>query len=315
MRGEAEDVLAVLDQIAALSPDIAVLRGIDYDHDLAALRLMQQELAARGHPMAYRFALRPNAGEPTRFDLDRDGRFGRARDKQGFGFFRGNGGMAILSRHPILGDQVRDMSDLLWVDLPNAIFPVVDDGPYYTQAEIAILRLHTVGAWEVPIQLPKGQLRILTSHAGPPVFDGPEDRNGLRNAAEIAFWEQYIAGALGDPPARPFMLAAGLNADPNDGEGAHDTIRDLLSLEQIRDPLPSSEGARQAADTGHLSGPQYDTVDWPSDRNYPGNLRIDYILPDASLSVVAAGVDWPVEPPASGFGSAHRPVWIDIEMQ
>ena len=38
-------------------------------------------------------------------------------------------------------------------------------------------------------------MHVLVSHPTPPTFDGPEDRNGLRNADEIAFWKQYVAVA------------------------------------------------------------------------------------------------------------------------
>ena len=33
---------------------------------------------------------------------------------------------------------------------------------------------------------------FLTSHPTPPVFDGPEDRNGTRNHDKIRFWTDHI---------------------------------------------------------------------------------------------------------------------------
>jgi hypothetical protein len=57
----------------------------------------------------------------TGLDLDGDGRLGGAADAQGFGEFTGQGGMAILSRHPI--GPVTDHSAFLWRDLPGQIMP------------------------------------------------------------------------------------------------------------------------------------------------------------------------------------------------
>ena len=36
-------------------------------------------------------------------------------------------------------------------------------------------------------------VHFLVSHPTPPVFDGPEDRNGTRNFDEIRFWADYIS--------------------------------------------------------------------------------------------------------------------------
>ena len=40
----------------------------------------------------------------------------------------------------------------------------------------------------------RGRLTILAFAATAPVFDGPEDRNGLRNAAEIGLWPLLLDG-------------------------------------------------------------------------------------------------------------------------
>ncbi|HMO85403.1 MAG TPA: hypothetical protein PKC18_10835, partial [Lacipirellulaceae bacterium] len=55
----------------------------------------------------------------------------------------------------------------------------------------------------------------------------------------------------------------------------------------------------------------------------PGNLRLDYVLPSADLSVAAAGVFWPdpadpLAPLTAGtrnpVSSDHRLVWIDVPL-
>ncbi|MFX8219114.1 hypothetical protein ABTL11_20135, partial [Acinetobacter baumannii] len=80
---------------------------------------------------------------------------------------------------------------------------------------------------------------VLTSHPTPPVFDGPENRNGLRNADEIALWAHYLDGDApwlcddrgrcgGLPPGAAFVILGDLNADPRDGAGEAGAIDQLL---------------------------------------------------------------------------------------
>jgi hypothetical protein len=203
MRRDDAQVAAVAQVIAAADADVLLLLGIDYDLDLMALGALADRLAALGAPYPYRFALRPNTGMATGLDLDGDGRRGGPRDAQGYGRFAGEGGMAVLSRLPIRSEEVRDFSGMLWRDLPGALLP---DGmaPDVQAAQ----RLSTTAHWEVPLDLPQGgTLRLLGWHATPPVFDGPEDRNGRRNHDEAAFWLRLFDGSLPLPPAGPLRAA------------------------------------------------------------------------------------------------------------
>ena len=59
-----------------------------------------------------------------------------------------------------------------------------------------------------------------------------------------------------------------------------------------------------------------ETADWPEP--VPGDLRVDYILPAATLGVVDTGILWPEAEegplPASvaALASDHRLVWVDL---
>jgi hypothetical protein len=285
-RGEDKQIAAVMDRITALKPDILALFSFDYDYDGVAAGLLKETLDAAGHAMPYHYLSAPNTGEPTGFDLDRNDRLGEARDAQGYGKYRGQGGMVLLSRFPIIQDQVQDFTAMIWADMPDARLP----DEYFLQKEAEVLRLHSVAAWEVPVQTPDGVLNVLISKAGPPVFDGPEDRNGLRNADEIAFWTRHIQAKN-----TPFVILAGLNNDPVQGEGLKPALMDLLTSDKITDPNPRSNGFGPA------------TVNWKF-----GKMRVDYVLPSSSLGIKASGVDWLAAEPDTTYGSRHRPVWVDV---
>jgi hypothetical protein len=314
-RGE-ERADAVVDGLAALRPDIVLLTDIDWDHGHAALGVLQDRLAAAGLSLPHALAPRPNAGMATGLDLDGDGRTGGPRDAQGYGRFTGQGGMALLSRWPFVG-EVRDFSALLWRDLPGALLVLDDGAPLLSDAAAAVQRLSSTGHWAVPVETPAGRLTLLAMAAGPPVFDGPEDRNGRRNHDEVTFWRHFLAGAFGPPPEDPVILLGLVNLDPADGDGRRAAIRDLLSHPRLQDPRPTGPGGAAAAATqagpnlAHAGDPALDTADFREDGG-PGNLRVSYVLPDAAFTVADAGVAWP-----SGEAGPlrHHMVWVDLRLQ
>ncbi|MDG1431560.1 MAG: hypothetical protein P8Q23_08320, partial [Paracoccaceae bacterium] len=63
-----------------------------------------------------------------------------------------------------------------------------------------------------------------------PVFDGPEDRNGRRNADELGFWSHYLTGAMGPAPTTHYVLVAAANLDPFDGDGRGDAMQGFSPL-------------------------------------------------------------------------------------
>ncbi|MGC3939986.1 endonuclease/exonuclease/phosphatase family protein [Roseobacter sp. EG26] len=270
VRGEDAQINATLEVIAKANADILVLQGFDYDLTGAALGAYAEALSARGIDYPHRFAERPNTGMATGLDMDGNGRLGEPRDAQGYGQFSGQGGMAILSRHPIVIEEVQDFSALLWRDMPGALLPETEDGPFPSDAAQAIQRLPTTAHWVVPIDLPESErLSLMTFHASPPVFDGPEDRNGRRNHDEIVFWQQYLDGIFGPAPEEQFILLGDFNQDRRDGEGRKEAIRGILDDARLQDPRPQSDGSAL------VSGDPFDTVDW--DDPIPGNLRVDYV--------------------------------------
>lgn len=289
--------------LRALDADVLLLIGTDYDLEGRALAALNDRLGDRRYP--HLFTLPPNSGVATGLDLDGDGRRGGPDDAQGWGRFAGQGGMAILSRLPVSGDP-RDLSAMLWRDLPGAIPP-----PMAPDAA-AVQRLSSTGHWVVPLALPDGRvLQVLAWAATPPVFDGPEDRNGRRNHDETALWSRLLDGDLGPVPEEPFVILGQSNLDPADGDGRREAIGVLLSDPRLQDPEP--RGSHGRTEPGHRGDPALDTALFDG----PGGLRTEVILPSADLTVSGAGVLWPPDsdPLASTLATAgrHWPVWVDLD--
>ena len=316
--GRAKDpqINAVIAVIVSVAPDILALQSFDWDYDGAALAAFADRLEQAGLAYPYRFALRPNSGMATGLDMDGDGRLGRPRDAQGYGLFTGQGGLAILSRYPILQNDVQDFTSMLWRDLPGAILPTHPNGdPFPSPEAQAAQRLSSNGHWVVPIALPNGQqMSLLTFQATPPVFDGPEDLNGRRNHDEIQFWRLFLNGEISTLPTGRFVLAGGANLDPFDSDGRNQAIATLLRDPRLQIISPASIGAATSPDQGHSGPNELDTVDWPK----PGRLRVDYLLPSRDWRVTGSGVHWP-EPGTVGHDDAitasrHRLVWVDLDL-
>lgn len=302
-RGEDPQLTAVIAVIAEAQPDILVLQGIDWDHQNLALGALEHQLAQVGSAYPYLFSRQPNAGLATDLDLDGDGHLGGAGDSQGYGDYTGRGGMAVLSRYPLIAEDLTDLTPLLWRDLPSAALPQHPDGsPFPSEQAQAIQRLSSTAHWVLPVAVGEHQrLTLLCFQATPPLFDGEEDRNGLRNADEIRLWQVFLDGQLttgaAAPPTKGFIIAGGSNLDPEKGHGRRASIASLLQDPRLQDPRPQSpEGGT-------------DTVDWGEMRR----MRVDYLLPSKDWQVTGAGVVWPdraTSPAATA--SCHRLVWVDL---
>lgn len=338
----------VAEIIQRANPDVVLLNEFDYvEGGLAVdlfrdnyLEVSQNGAAAVEYP--YAFVAPSNTGVPSGFDLNNNGTIGGGDDAFGFGVFEGQYGMVVLSKHPIATDEVRTFQHFLWKDMPGALLP--DDpataapADWYSPEELEVFRLSSKSHWDVPVRVGRQTVHVLASHPTPPTFDGPEDRNGTRNHDEIRFWADYVTpgagryiyddegGRGGLSPAESFVIVGDQNADPLDGDSVDAAIDQLLDSRRVVDPLPTSEGAAEAAalqggaNTTHVGDPRFDTADFAD--TAPGNLRADYVLPSRKLGIVDAGVFWPVQAdPLSALtgifpfpSSDHRLVWADLEV-
>ena len=331
--GELAAACAHAEILQRIRPDIVLLNEFDYDSEFAAIdafqRLYLEVPQGEQEPIVYphRFVGAVNTGEPSGMDLDRDGETDGPADAFGYGAYPGVYGMVVLSRYPILHDAVRTFRLLKWSEMPASRLPVA----WYGDDVASRLRLSSKSHQDVPVRLPNGQVvHVLASHPTPPVFDGPEDRNGRRNHDEIRLWADYVggdpAGYIRDDDGTRgaleadalFVIVGDLNADPYDGD-ALGSIQQLLGHPRVaRHAPPESEGGglesamRLAGiNARHRGDPAHDTGEF----GRAGNLRLDYVLPSGGFDVIDAGVFWPASSdPASALveHTDHRLVWVDV---
>jgi 3-phytase len=338
---------AVAEIIQRTRPDVLLINEFDFDENWEAARLFQENYLSISHngsesiAYPYHFVAPSNTGIPSGFDLNNDGVVGGPDDAFGFGFFPGQFGMAVYSMFPIDYENVRTFQTFLWKDMPGALLPDDPNTPepadWYSPEELEVFRLSSKSHWDVPILIGGKTVHFLVSHPTPPVFDGPEDRNGRRNHDEIRFWADYIlpsrSGYIYDDhglggglqPGAVFVIAGDQNSDPFDGDSIPGSAQLLLEHPLVNSKVtPSSEGAVEqaglqgGANETHLGDPAFDTADFNDIA--PGNLRVDYVLPRKNLRIVDSGVFWPTtdDPLFRLVGvfpfpsSDHRLVWVDV---
>jgi hypothetical protein len=340
----------VAEIIQRTRPDVLLINEFDFVADGVAARLFQDNYLSVPHNGAdaivyqYRFVAPSNTGIPSGHDLNNNGVIGGPDDAFGFGFFPGQFGMAVYSMYPILAEDIRTFQNFLWKDMPGARLPDDPATPapadWYSPAELAVFRLSSKSHWDIPIAIGGKTVHFLVSHPTPPVFDGPEDRNGTRNFDEIRLWADYITpgrtssyiydddGVRGGLEAGSmFVIAGDQNSDPLDGDSIPGSIQQLIEHPLVNTAVtPSSAGAVEAsvlqggANLTHRSDPAFDTADFAD--GAPGNLRADYVLPRKNLRIHDAAVFWPLQADPlfrlTGVfpfpSSDHRLVWVDVSV-
>jgi len=266
-----------------------------------------------------------NTGINSGFDLDGNGKKGvLPGDGFGYGHFSGHFGMALLSKYPINVEDIRTFQHFKWQDMPDALKPVDPKTfkPWFSEDAWKNSRLSSKSHWDIPIEVNGQTIHILASHPTPPVFDGPEDRNGKRNHDEIRFWADYITteksgyiyddkgdkGGLKD--SNPFVILGDLNASDVDGNAMNAGISGLLIHDNIQDAMPKSQGAKKH--TLDNVNAMHHTAFW--------RMRADYVLPSkAGIDIINSGVYWPTEDEDTfrlirdrAASSDHRMVWLDL---
>lgn len=322
--GTDEQIRKVAEIIQRTNPDVILVNEFDYDDgdvptSAELFKTNYLEIGQNGSvPIVfpYHFVAESNTGIPSGEDFNNDGDTTDPEDAFGYGVFPGQYGMLLLSKFPIDTDNVRTFRNILWKDMPGNVMPA----GYYSPAAEDIFRLSSKSHWDVPVEVSGQTVHVLCSHPTPPVFDGPEDRNGRRNHDEIRFWADYVTpgqdgyiyddnynyGGLGAD--QRFVILGDQNADPDEGDSYNNAINQLLLNTNINaSPVPTSDGA---VDFGIDDD---DTASW--------GLRADYDLPSIyGLAIRQGEVFWPEHTDDIFYlvdadtSSDHRLVWLDLSV-
>ncbi|GHG08471.1 endonuclease/exonuclease/phosphatase family protein [Thalassotalea marina] len=334
LNNQEQQIKNIAEIIQRVNPDIILLNEFDNlnNGNSAALKqFIKQYLnkAQQGqNPIDFPYFYQGpvNTGVLMPVDINGDNKITPPQDTFGFGYFPGHYSMALLSKYPIDIKSIRTFQQFKWQDMPNALKPKLPDTgeSYYNENVWQAMRLSSKSHWDIPVSINGQRIHVLASHPTPPVFDGPEDRNGSRNHDEIRFWVDYISpeqshyiyddqhnkGGL-DRNSR-FVVLGDLNASVDDGDANKEGIGLLLNHPNVRDSKPTSKGGKtHSAD--NANGASH-TAFW--------RMRADYVLPSKfGLEVVNSGVFWPessdslfrlIDSRASS--SDHRLVWIDVKL-
>ncbi|MEW6982998.1 endonuclease/exonuclease/phosphatase family protein [Colwelliaceae bacterium 6471] len=329
-----QQIKNIAEIIQRVNPDIILLNEFDRadDSHQSLKHFIEQYLAVsqNGQPainFPYFYQGPVNTGVKAPFDMNNNGILDEVpADTYGFGHFPGHFGMALLSKYPIDIDNVRTFQLFKWRDMPDALQPIdpQTNSPWYDEKAWDNMRLSSKSHWDLPINVNNHRIHILASHPTPPVFDGPEDRNGKRNHDEIRFWHDYISkehstyiyddnkhyGGLAENV--PFVIVGDQNASAVDGDAIKEGIVNLLTSDKLQDPLPNSAGgkAHQPDNPNAINHTAY----W--------GMRADYVLPSTyGWHVKDSGVFWPGESDESyrlikdrTASSDHRLVWVDLDL-
>lgn len=309
----------VAEVVQILAPDVLLLNEFDYDRfGTGATRMnnlyfnvSQNGRSPQDYP--YRYVAVSNTGIHSGFDLDNNGVVDNTPGDQsyggdafGFGEFPGKFAMAVFSKFPIDTEAVRTFEEVLWKDMPDNLIPP----GFYSKEEQEVFRVSSKSHWDLPIEVMGTTFHFLVSHPTPPVFDGPEDRNGRRNHDEIRLWAdyltpgaaEYLGGGLAE--GTRFVIAGDQNADPTRGDSVDAAINQLLDHPRVAGEfVPERTGSVTPTN-------RFDTATF--------RLRVDYVLTSKTGFAIEDGaVYWPTGNQDGAnlvTVSDHRPVYLDLKL-
>lgn len=339
--------------------DKSALIGFQTNYLSVAQSLKGAGAEANLAPIKYPFfeSYSTNTGLLSEFDLDNNGQQGQLPgDAWGFGFYHGQYAFALMSKYEVDTKNTRTFQEFKWKDLAGATIPTITKcndkynkipqgmkcgDEWYSEAEWQQVRLSSKNHVDAPIIVPteNGEevIHLLMSHPTPPVFD--TGKNQMQNAAEVAFWHQYIqdqpyfyddAGNTGGlEQGKHFVIMGDLNLDPVAGDGISSVMQELhddplLNQKVMNGELyPSSQGAVKHIEENGKNHPK------PEHVTSTFGLGVDYAMPSATLEVIDSGVYWatPAEEGYSLFNdkrvgkygngkdvsSDHRMIWIKAQ--
>lgn len=338
--------------------DTSALEGFQKNYLSVAQSLDGAGGEANLEPIEYPFktTYATNTGLLSDFDLDNNGKTGELPgDAWGFGQYHGQYAFALFSKYEIDTANTRTFQTFKWKDMEGAINPTITicgdpkkipqgmacGDNWYSDDAWQQVRLSSKNHVDAPIIVPGSNgdeaIHLLMSHPTPPAFD--TGKNQQQNAAEVAFWHDYVNGKSyfyddagqtgGLAQGAKFIMMGDQNLDPVAGDGQSNLMQafhddPLVNQTVMNGELyPTSLGAAEYALETSKSHPK------PNRITSTFGLAVDYVMPSANLNISRSGVYWPMTTEAGralvndvrigkyGNGkdvsSDHRLIWIDLE--
>ena len=191
--------------IQRVRPDVLLINEFDFDAEGLAAELFQRQLPRRSARTApgrssyrYRYVAPSNTGIPSGFDLDNNGTVGGPQRR--LRLRRSSRASSAWSSTPSYPIDSRPGPHLPELPLEGHAGRAAARRPGHPGPGRLVLargarrssgcRPRATGTFRSTSAA--RSIHFLVSHPTPPVFDGPEDRNGTRNHDEIRFWADYI---------------------------------------------------------------------------------------------------------------------------
>jgi len=210
---------------------------------------------------------------------------------RGWGEFEGRYNTAVLSRFPILKEQIRVIHDFPWEALPDNELAALkgmglEPPPGFPLFEKALL--------VIPVQVGDLVVHLVLLHPVPPAF---EALNPYRNHDELHGLRLFLEGKLPGvdplPDGARFVVVGDLNADPDgDGDGSlSGSIGPVVDSDLLNKFFPSGAGTKgkHAEHNTYLSGCGFDDGTTVSNPTTKYQLQIDYILPSKTFGMPTGG--------------------------
>ncbi|MCA9665463.1 MAG: endonuclease/exonuclease/phosphatase family protein [Myxococcales bacterium] len=226
---------------------------------------------------------------------------------------------AIISRYPIVRDQVRVIVDVPWGDLQDSkVAELQQDLGVSVPAGYPVFSNALV---VVPVDVEGTIVYMVLLHTTPPL--NPEI-NKYRNRDQLLGLRQFVDGQLpnhdGLPTDARFVLAGDFNADPDHGDGFMDTIQSLLSHPSLATFNPTGAGTVGV-------NPEFNTTasvcpsDGSPDPAGGKQFRLDYLLPSKTLGDPIDGAlfypsrsDAPEDWKLACGASNHMFLWAELSL-
>ena len=318
---------AALEVMARVSPDIVALQELQFDvapgeipgvidetnnaSRLAALMNAVDKAGGYGHAL---IALGNSGFSWSGYDAaSHDPYFGPSTITPGL--FN----MAIVSRFPIMTDDVMFIADLAWTDLPEHSLSELE-----ATAGVVVPAGFPVfgsGLLVVPVDLGGQVLYVIVLHTTPPHTG---DIAKHRNLDQLTALRLLIEGTLPGhelPADAAFVLTGDWNADGDHGDGFPEAIDQLLDHRLVTAFQPTGPGTVGVSPDKNTTASVCGEGDGlaAADPSTGMQFQLDYVLPSANIGTpieggmfypdfMTAPEDWALACAASN----HMLLWADL---